>query len=880
MTRPQKRALIASYYVPQPDLDSSSRRLHHFVDFLLEDGWEVTVAAKNSVHSPRPVRRLAQRGVPVYAPIGRELRELIAERPFDVALLAFWYIAELLINDFRRTSPDTRVIVDSMDLHFVRHARRTFSPALRDRPTDALDEQFAWDTTRELNTYGAADGVLAVSQKEADLIGDLMGDPTLGRAVPDCEDLSPSPLGFDQRRGILFIGNFEHPPNVDAVTFLCEEVVPRLDPVLLAQHPVTIVGNDSERLLRLPGVDHPHVRVVGWVPSVIPYLEQTRVSLIPLLYGAGTKRKLIQSLMVQTPSVSTTVGVEGLDLRDGEEILVADDPADFASSVERLLEDAALWDRLTANAREHIVGERGRGAAKARLANAIEAVQLRPPKELIIPVPDHLFAEPDVPSPEYQGLVRRIRRAVRRTVPPDTKLLVVSRGDPELVDFDGPEGWHFPQDIRTGQYAGFHPSDSDDAIAQLEAVRRHGAEFLLIPSSDAWWLEHYDYFARYLDTEFKRVADEPETCTIFDLRTSVSSARTDEPISDEAVAAEERAAALAEAVGAQPARPSAQGGPLVSVVIPTHNRAELLTASLESLARQNLSKDSFEVVVVDDGSTDATETVCRDFTTRLPLRRHRLEQSGIAAAKNAGALAATGDVLFFFDDDDVADPNTLLEHVRAHQQHPEPEVAILGYTGWAPTLDITEVMHFVTDVGHYLFSYSGLAEGQELDHTYFWGGRASCKRSFLLSRGLFRPEFTFGSEDIELGYRLSKHGFRVVYWPKAIQYMNRPITYEEFCRRCERQGVSQWMFGRMHAAAEVQEWCGLRDIDERWSSTERELDEKQARATELERQLLATADGDALRRELWDLYWWTFEACKLKGIVSAMQADQGAVAHA
>jgi len=76
-------------------------------------------------------------------------------------------------------------------------------------------------------------------------------------------------------------------------------------------------------------------------------------------------------------------------------------------------------------------------------------------------------------------------------------------------------------------------------------------------------------------------------------------------------------------------------------------------------------------------------------------------------------------------------------------------------------------MHFVTDVGQYLFAYQDLVDGQRLDHTYFWGGRSSCKRS-LLRHGLFNPTFRFGSEDIELGHRLSRHGLQVVFARDAV----------------------------------------------------------------------------------------------------------------
>ena len=103
-------------------------------------------------------------------------------------------------------------------------------------------------------------------------------------------------------------------PNVDAAKYLCQEIVPRLDRSLLRQHGIWIVGTAAEE--RLHGITDaiPGIKMVGWVPSVFPYMNQTRVKLIPLLYGAGTKRKLVQALLAGTPTVSTTIGVEGLGL--------------------------------------------------------------------------------------------------------------------------------------------------------------------------------------------------------------------------------------------------------------------------------------------------------------------------------------------------------------------------------------------------------------------------------------------------------------------------------------------------------------------------------------------------------------------------------------
>jgi glycosyltransferase involved in cell wall biosynthesis len=166
-----------------------------------------------------------------------------------------------------------------------------------------LDAGYASQTVRELNVYAAADAVLAVSAKEARMIEDLVGADAF--AVPDCEELPRSPVAFDDRRGIVFIGNFEHPPNADGLRYLCEQIVPRLDPSLLAQHPIYVVGNHLTESVTEPARGLPSVHVVGWVPSVVPYLERARISVAPLLYGAGTKRKIIQTLMIGTPVVST-----------------------------------------------------------------------------------------------------------------------------------------------------------------------------------------------------------------------------------------------------------------------------------------------------------------------------------------------------------------------------------------------------------------------------------------------------------------------------------------------------------------------------------------------------------------------------------------------
>jgi glycosyltransferase involved in cell wall biosynthesis len=507
-----RRALICAPTMPEFDRESGSLRLFDFVELLREAGWAVTFAARQDAASARYRSALQQRGVETYTTLGGPLEEAIGAGRFDLALLAFWYVAEQCLPTIRRLSPRTRVIVDSVDLHFLRSARRALRPAGDVQAPGRLDEGYGRETVRELNAYAAADAVLAVSDRESELIGALAGDPGLAHTVADCEDLQPSPVPFAERRGILFIGNFRHPPNVEAVEYLLDEVVPRLDPDLLVDHPIYVVGNAlDQKLAGLPS-PRPNVHMVGWVPSVLPYLHRAAVTVVPLLHGAGTKRKVLQALMAGTPTVSTSIGVEGLPVRDGEHVLVADDSALFATHIGGLLRDEALWQRLAEGGASRARALHGREAVRARFAEVVAAVLGRPPKR----------GRPDDQSAAavesgYDRLVRRVREVVDARLPADATVVVVSRGDDALLDLGGRPAWHFPR-APDGRYAGHHPADDAEAIARLEAVRAEGGQYLVFPQTALWWLDHYVGLREHLERRYRSIARPEDAGLIFDLR--------------------------------------------------------------------------------------------------------------------------------------------------------------------------------------------------------------------------------------------------------------------------------------------------------------------------------------------------------------------------
>src|SRR5262249_21223952 len=201
-----------------------------------------------------------------------------------------------------------------------------------------LARPFGDATAAELNTYNQADAVITVSDSERALLGDFLGDDRVF-TVPLAEHVERSTVPLEQRRGMLFVANFRHEPNKEAVQYLCAEVLPMLDRELLERHPLSVVGNHLAEAHLEVDCNIPGVQLIGWVPSIEPYVANARCSVVPLLHGAGVKRKVLQSMMAYTPVVTTPVGAESLDLEQGVHALIGHDPADLAAGITRVCTD-------------------------------------------------------------------------------------------------------------------------------------------------------------------------------------------------------------------------------------------------------------------------------------------------------------------------------------------------------------------------------------------------------------------------------------------------------------------------------------------------------------------------------------------------------------
>lgn len=512
-----RRLLVIAQNPPTPDRDSGSIRLRDLINAFRADRWVPTFAACKGTPEVRYARALQRAGVAVYDCSHAGLDDLLRNGGYDLALISSWAVAELCLPVVRRLSPQTRILVDSVDLHFIRNARRLLGSRSRSNSAGRVDAAFGAELVRELNAYAAADRVLTASCKEAEWISTLIPELGFAQWMPDVEEPVESPIPGPERSGIVFVGSFRHAPNVSAAEFLCREVAPRIAPELIQNHPIYILGESPDERVRQLAADQPNIRITGWVPSALPYVERSRVCVVPLLFGAGTKRKLLQSLMVGTPVVSTPIGIEGFDLSDEDHVLVAEDPKAFASAIERLLTDDGLWSRLARQGRAHVCAAHSREALQHRLRTVVRGVMSAEPRPLEpgFPAVSESSGSTRLDLQQYAELRSAIRKAVDSSVPRGATVIVVSKGDGDLLNLNGRQGWHCPQ-ASGGTYAGHHPADSAEAIEQISGLRARGGTHLLIPATMAWWLDFYPGLAHYLSRHAREVLRENGVCLIYE----------------------------------------------------------------------------------------------------------------------------------------------------------------------------------------------------------------------------------------------------------------------------------------------------------------------------------------------------------------------------
>lgn len=335
--------LIIDANLPMPDRDAGSLRLWRIIEHLVRAGFRVVFHPRSYASVQPYTAELQDLGVEVLhranAVESPEQRLNALFPTIDVAWVCRPDVGEQYIA-WLRQFPNVKIVYDTVDLHFVRLRRKA---EVEGRPHD-----LAWEAMREieLGLSQISDATITVTPDERSALTELGVSPVY--VVPTIhEPKGPRPRSFEITRDLLFIGGYAHPPNIDAVEWLVDTVMP----LVWRVHPemkVTLLGSDPPPQIRAMASDC--VSVPGYVADVDPYFDGHRIFVAPLRYGAGHKGKIGHALAHALPIVTTPVGAEGFDLEDGTNALIAADAAAFAKAVLRLYDDAELWSRLSAHA--------------------------------------------------------------------------------------------------------------------------------------------------------------------------------------------------------------------------------------------------------------------------------------------------------------------------------------------------------------------------------------------------------------------------------------------------------------------------------------------------------------------------------------------------
>ena len=340
----EQRILVIDYATPMMGVDAGSYAAVQEIKLMVALGFKVTFVPENLAPMGKYTKVLQNMGVEVLlSPFYYSLQHILDTRldEMDAVYITRYDVASKYIEAIKEKHKP--IVFNNADLHFLREIRAAI----------AAKDQTLMDTaviTRgvELEVCRNVDAVLTYNTTEHAVIAshNLYQDNL--HVTPWVLDTKPSGPGFEERKGVAFLGGYNHKPNVEAVEFMVKQVMPRL----LAERPdITFYIYGSKMPEAFEEYASENVVVKGFAETLDGVYHDHRIFIAPLLSGAGIKGKVLDAMAYATPTVLTDVAAEGTGLTNGLNTLIANDSEEWIEAIIKLYDDKKLWNRFAENSR-------------------------------------------------------------------------------------------------------------------------------------------------------------------------------------------------------------------------------------------------------------------------------------------------------------------------------------------------------------------------------------------------------------------------------------------------------------------------------------------------------------------------------------------------
>jgi O-antigen biosynthesis protein len=346
----KKTIVFISNGIPKYDQDSGSNRLKEIIISYKELGYNCIICIENIFETNKYITFYNNIGVIVYleTPLFKNYIDFLKSLP---RIDYIWYNGpknlDLYLTKLSRKFPQSKSIFDMVDIHFLRYKR-----AIKQEPNRiSFRKKYYKYLKIETQLAKKANIIIAISEVEKQFISQYLKNnqiisiSNIHYSKVDKNKITP----FEDRKDILFIGS-SHEPNIDAIYYLYNEIMPKVW-LKLPDLKVNIIGNVKNNI---EAITHPNFKILGFVEDIEPYFLNSKLMVAPLRYGAGVKGKIGQSFEYFLPVVTTSIGAEGMFLENKRNAYISETADEFSKQIISLYKDKEIWSKLSDNSTESL----------------------------------------------------------------------------------------------------------------------------------------------------------------------------------------------------------------------------------------------------------------------------------------------------------------------------------------------------------------------------------------------------------------------------------------------------------------------------------------------------------------------------------------------